>query len=281
MLKIIIPSYKRAGVNHTIRFFPEEIVKEYVWIAVRDEEYDEYVNAHPGINIHNLGKDIDGIAETRQRINEQFSGKIMVLDDDVRFYQTKLGEHPPPSTKLPFIGRGKAFKTVEEYVEMFKYIEDLLDKYSLGTMRNLNFSRDRRWYPYVENTVCYWVFCINLDSFDFKNCNFRNAPPSGMCEDLYIFCDWFDKGNDFFTLVKWNVGEKTGQNEMEGGCNTPDRGIKLKKSYDEFVAMFPQYAKQHESNANFKTYGEDCKITVRTQLNPKKRRQDPKFQKLF
>jgi hypothetical protein len=52
MLKIIIPSYKRAGVNHTIRFMPEEIVKEYVWIAVRDEEYDEYVTAHPGVNIH-------------------------------------------------------------------------------------------------------------------------------------------------------------------------------------------------------------------------------------
>jgi hypothetical protein len=52
-IKIVIPSYKRAGVNPSIDNLPDDIVSKYVTLAVRDEEYNEYVKAHPGVNIHN------------------------------------------------------------------------------------------------------------------------------------------------------------------------------------------------------------------------------------
>ena len=278
-MKIVIPSYKRPGINPTIKHMPEEIVSEYVYIAVRDEEYDEYVKAHPGVKIHNLGKGIDGIVETRQRINEQFSGKIMVVDDDNVFCHTVKGSHQKDPTKKDFIKRGDLIKTKEEFIEFIEYVSDLLDKYSFGSIRNLNFVRDARWLPYTENTVCYWVYFFNLDTFDYVNCSFRNGPPSGFAEDTYIFLDWFDKGNDIFVLVKWNVMETSSttstQNQMEGGCNIPDRGIRYKNSMIELSKMFPQYTTLRKSPKNTEVYGFEVP-TLRTRLVKEKRRQNKK-----
>jgi hypothetical protein len=241
-------------------------------LAVRDEEYNEYVEAHPGVNIHNLGKGIDGIVETRQRINEQFNGKIMVIDDDNTFFHVRHGAHKKDPTNK-YIGRGQRLEFSEEYVEMLEYCSELLDTFEYGTMRNLNFLRDPRWDPYTLNSICYWVHFFNLDTFDYVDCNFRNGPKSGLCEDLYLPTDWFDKGNDFFTLVKYNVGETTGQNQMEGGCNTSDRGLRYKESLEQLYEMFPQYSKLKESKKNTETYGfEVPTLTIR--LNTKKRKYD-------
>ena len=271
-IKIVIPSYKRAGVNPSIDNLPDDIVSKYVTLAVRDEEYDEYLKAHPGVNIHNLGKDIDGIVETRQRINEQFNGKIIVIDDDNIFFHVRHGAHKKDPTNK-YIGRGQRLESSEEYVEMLKYCSTLLDTFEYGTMRNLNFLRDPRWYPYTLNSICYWVHFFNLDTFDYVNCNFRNGPKSGLCEDLYLPIDWFDKGNDFFTLVKYNVGETTGQNQMDGGCNTSDRGIRYKESLEQLHEMFPQYSKLKESKKNTETYGFEIPTLI-IRLNTKKRKYD-------
>lgn len=276
-MKIVIPSYKRPGINPTIENMPEEIVSEYVYIAVRDEEYDEYVNAHPGVKIHNLGKGIDGIVETRQRINEQFSGKIMVLDDDNVFCHTIRGSHKKDPSKGEFIKRGEPINTVEEFKELIKYVSELLDQYAFGSMRNLNFVRDARWLPYTENIVCYWVYFFNLDTFDYENCSFRNGPPSGFAEDTYLFLDWFDKGNDIFVLTRWNVKETSSntstQNQMEGGCNVPDRGIRYKNSLIELNRMFPQYTNLIASEKNTEIYGFEVP-TLRTRLIKEERSQN-------
>jgi len=283
-MKIIIPSYKRPGINPTIDNMPEEIVSEYVYIAVRDEEYNDYIKAHPGVKIHNLGKGIDGIAETRQRINEQFSGKIVVMDDDNVFCHTEIGSHQQNPNKGDFIRRGKPIKTASEFLEMLNFASDLLDVYAFGSMRNLNFVRDARWLPYIENKVCYWIYFFNLDVFDYKNCSFRNGPPSGLSEDTYIFLDWFDKGNDIFVLVKWNVKETSSttstQNQMEGGCNTPDRGIRYKNSMIELNRMFPQHTSLQKSKKNTEVYGFDVP-TLKTRLNKNKRNQIGSTNMLF
>lgn len=283
-MKIVIPSYKRPGINPTIENMPTEIVEEYVYIAVRDEEYLEYVQAHPNVKIHNLGKNIDGIAETRQRINEQFSGKIIIMDDDNVFCHTKVESHKKDPTKGDFIKRGEPIQTKEEFLELFDYVADLLDKYAFGSMRNLNFVRDAEWLPYTENRVCYWIYFFNLETFDYTNCSFRNGPPSGLAEDTYIFLDWFDKGNDIFILVKWNVKETSSgtstQNQMEGGCNTPDRGIRYKESMIELNQMFPQYTSLQKSPKNTEVYGFEVP-TLRTKLNKKKRKQIISENKLF
>ena len=283
-MKIIIPSYKRPGLNPSIDNLPEEIVSEYVYIAVRDEEYEEYVKAHPGVKIHNLGKGINGIVETRQRINEQFSGKILVIDDDNVFHHTEKHSHIKKPENGDFIRRGDKIENAQEFLEFLEYTENLLDKYPFGSMRNLNFVRDARWLPYTENSVCYWVYFFNLDTFDYENCSFRNGPPSGLCEDTYLFLDWFDKGNDIFVLTKWNVKETSSiscsQNAMEGGCNTPDRGIRYKNSMIELNKMFPQYTTLKESKKNTETYGFPVP-TLKTRLNPKKRVQSLKTESLF
>jgi hypothetical protein len=146
-------------------------------------------------------------------------------------------------------------------------------------MRNLNFVRDAAWLPYTENVVCYWIYFFNLETFDYKNCSYRNGPASGLAEDTYIFLEWFDKGNDIFILVKWNVKETTSnsstQNGMEGGCNTPDRGIRYKNSMIELNRMFPQYTKLKESSKNSEVYGFEVP-TLRTRLNKNKRNQNSK-----
>ena len=271
-MKIIIPSYKRPGINPTLDSLPQDIIDKYVSLAVRDEEYEEYRRSHPNVHIHNLGKGVDGIVETRQRINEQFTGKIIVIDDDIVFHHTIVGSHQKDPTKKDFIKCGDRLQTSEEFEEMIDYIDNLLDSYGFGSMRNLNFVRDARWLPYTKNTVCYWIYCFNLDIFDYENCSFRNGPPSGLSEDTYIYLDWFDKGNDIFVLVKWNVSETTTQNGMEGGCNTPDRGIKYMNSMLELHEMFPQYTTVRESKKNSETYGFTVP-TLKTRLVKNKRRQ--------
>jgi len=269
-MKIVIPSYKRPGINPTILNMPDDIVKEYVYIAVRDEEYHDYVKAHPGVKIHNLGKDIDGIVETRQRINEQFTGKIMVLDDDVIFMHTEVGSHKDKPATEDFIRRGKKLTKPEEFVELIECVDDLLDKYSFGSMRNLNFIRPATWLPYTTNKVCYWVFFLNLETFNYNECSFRNGPPSGLAEDTYLFLDWFDKGNDIFVLNKWNIDQTTKQNGMEGGCSSPDRGLRYKKSMEELHTMFPKYTSLKESKFNTELYGFEVP-TLRTRLYEKHR----------
>jgi hypothetical protein len=270
-MKIIIPSYKRPGINPSLDNLPHEIVEKYVYLAVRNEEYDEYVLAHPNVKIHNLGDGVDGILETRQRINEQFTGKIMIIDDDNIFHQTNIkSKKKDPEDK--YIQRGIQMQSVEEFEEMLSFIDKTLDDYSLGTMRNLNFIRGLDWLPYAINKVCYWVYFINLDTFKYEDCNFRNGPKSGLCEDLYLYVDWFDKGNDFFTLAKWNVNETSKMNGMTGGCNFPERGIKYKHSLEELHKMFTHHSSLVKSKKNTETFGFEVP-TLKIRLNAKKRMQ--------
>ena len=241
-------------------------------MAVRDEEYDLYKEAHPNIKIHNLGKGIDGIVETRQRINEQFTGKVMIIDDDNIFHHTNIKTKKSDPNE-EYIQRGPKIETKEEFEEMLSFVSTVLDDYYLGTMRNLNFIRDLSWLPYILNKLCYWVYFINLDKFDAQEYSFRNGPKSGLVEDLYLYIDWYDKGNDFFTMAKWNVSESTGQNEMEGGCNTPDRGVRYRDSMIELHEMFPQHTSLIKSEKNTETYGFEVP-TLRVRFNEKKRNQN-------
>ena len=91
MIKICIPSYKRPNEVIALDKVTPENQTKYFWLCVRDEELEQYKENYPHCNYLNLGSEwlpTDNVRETRQRVNEMMSGKILVIDDDITFSKT-------------------------------------------------------------------------------------------------------------------------------------------------------------------------------------------------
>jgi len=117
-MRYIIPTHGRVGRQVTYDRLPPDI-QEQVTFVVQDCEAHLWRGV--GVRLAVLPLGITTIGPTRQWINENFDGKICVLDDDIRFATRGDGEE---TSRTKFV-----LSTHEEMREMFSDIETALDDY--------------------------------------------------------------------------------------------------------------------------------------------------------
>ena len=85
---IYIPTRGRADNQVTLSFFPEDMRKDVVLVIDEDEKH-LYENKYD-CKYMVIPEDIKGIAKKRQYIHKHTEDKkIVMLDDDLRFYMRK------------------------------------------------------------------------------------------------------------------------------------------------------------------------------------------------
>ena len=251
--KIVIPTYNRAGKVRAMEHLSDYIQQNHVWLAVRAEEYQAYKQAYPYVNIHILEGDVDGVTPTRQRVNEQFSGTIVVIDDDVHFVVTEVqySEKYPKGKITPLRANND-----DDIIEMLTYIRDLSVDNPYGGVVCLHFPRDENAYPMFWNKVALWAVWFNLDKGKFDPYEFDYTTGPEFIEDVYMSIIWFDNGNDHPILSKWSIMKAAGTGDEDGGCNAvPDRSKSHNASANWLATHYRKYCYERNSPKYNKTMG--------------------------
>ena len=250
-IKIVIPSYRRPDNVLALSEVTPELQEKYYVIAVRKSEEEQYKKNYPHPEYLILPDGNYGIRETRQYINEYSTGKIIVIDDDVRFRRT----YPKPCLSCKDKGKPQVNwarytkETTSEVLEdMIEYLETLMDQYYFGGIRSL--ATQPRVYerviPYVLNKAVIWSAFFNLDHFDTEEFNYNNGP--AMLEDIYINVEYFDKGYDIPSVTKFGISKPTKIGEQGGGCSEmTNRSSIHNKACIEMEQTYPHYIKAIES----------------------------------
>lgn len=245
MIKICIPSYKRPNDVLALKGVSEENQKKYYWLCVRNNELEEYKSNYPHCNYLDLGTDFGdrGVVETRQRINEMMSGKILVIDDDITFHETVV----VPKNDFHYMRYSKDVDINESFDDMILYISELMDENPHGSIRSLLHPRDARKYmPYTTNKTCLWAVWFNLDLFDVNEVSYRTGPE--FAEDIYMSCRFFELGYDLVNVCKYSIKKAKTTGSQEGGCNEhPNRGQAHNESVDFLVNMYPHLCRSKKS----------------------------------
>jgi len=152
-MKIYIPTRGRADDQVTLSFFPESLRKEVVLVIDSDEEHlykDKY-----DCQFMVIPEDIKGIAKKRQYIHKHTDDKkIVMLDDDLRFYIRKSDS----DWHLRYL-------EPDEYPALFGLLDVWLDDYAhVGVSAREGNNRVEKLA--VENTRYMRVLGYNLDMFD-------------------------------------------------------------------------------------------------------------------
>lgn len=272
MIKICIISYQRPTDVYALDNISPELQKKYFWLCVRDEEVDEYKKTYPHCNYLNLGTDFGprGVVETRQRVNEMMSGKILVLDDDITLHKTKIDIRPYKDE--PFHYMTYDTPTTNDILE--ELLEDLdvwMDETPHGSFCHHSFPRDaRKHYPYATNKVALLAVWFNLDVIDTNEISYRHGPE--FIEDVYMSCRFFELGYDIRNVFKYCIKNKRGGSQ-NGGCNVhPNRGKAHSESASWLASNYPQWCNLKRSKVYSKATGMEvntvnCKL-VKKQTEP-------------
>lgn len=272
MLKIVIPSYGRAGAVTALKNIPEEVQSKYYWIAVRPEEEKAYKEAYPKCNIKPLKGDVSGVTPTRQRINEQFEGKILVIDDDVKFITTHLDVDKLRHRGHKYCVRGNGkVTTLKEYDSFSEYICQMMENNPFGGLMSLGFKSDQRKFPNQWNRPIIWAVWFNLEKFDCKKFDYTQGPE--FIEDVYMSIRWYDEGNDFPCVMgPYAIAKSHGTGDQSGGCNAVDNRSKSHNASAKWLEdNYPQYCWQKPSPKYHKTMGAPTN-TVECKLQQKHRK---------
>ena len=157
-MKIYIPTRGRADNQVTLSFFPESMRENVVLVIDADEE-EQYVNRDGHYKYvceyMVVPEDIKGISKKRQYIHENTTdNKIVMLDDDLRFYIRK-------STNDWHL----RYLEPDEYPALFGLLDTWLDTYAhVGV--SAREGNNRVEHLAVENTRYMRVLGYNLDMFD-------------------------------------------------------------------------------------------------------------------
>ena len=261
-IKICIPSYKRPNEVIALDKVTPENQAKYFWLCVRDEELEQYKENYPHCNYLNLGSEwlpTDNVRETRQRINEMMSGKILVIDDDCTLHRTKVVIQDWKGKPFHYMRMDSKTNTNDVLEELLEYMDTLMDEFPFGGIRNISHPRDaRKYFPYKMNQVCALAVWFNLDMFDTNEMSYRHGPEMG--EDTYMVLKWFDKGYDIPQICLWNAKNAKKVNSQEGGCSTlTNRGEVHDASTRKLVELFPHLCKLKKSE----TYGGTLAVSIK------------------
>ena len=195
---IYIPTRGRANNQETFKWFPKSMHDQIVMVIDEDERelYDQY--PCPKLIIP---EDVKGISAKRKIIVENAQDKkIVMLDDDLRFYIRKAHN----DWHLRYL-------EPEEYPALFGLLDKWLDEYAhcgISAREGNNRVEDLA----VENTRYMRVLAYNLDMM--KDIEFGRTE---VMEDFDIALELLKKGMPSKVSFYYAQGQKS--SNAEGGCS--------------------------------------------------------------
>ena len=197
-MRIFIPTRGRADSQVTLSFFPEELRKE-VTLVVDQDEKDNYSQYDCKIMV--CDDSVHDIATKRKFIHDHTDdNKIVMLDDDLRFYIRK-------STNDWHL----RYLEPEEYPALFGLLDVWLDDYAHCGI-SAREGNNRVEHLSVENTRYMRVLAYNLDKFEgvvMDRCK--------VMEDFDVNLQLLKKG--LSSKVSYYYAQGQGSSNAAGGCS--------------------------------------------------------------
>lgn len=253
MLPIFIPSYMRAGKSAAMRrvfiHFNSKDLKN-ITMVVRPEEYDEYCDAYPDINILKLTGDINGLASTRQWIvdyaTKQGIPYILDMDDDifqVRALYKDTNKHGLECSRLFTIDDGildlypSIFRAASKVaVEVMKTHKDAL----YGNIRRRRFSDKKSYHrtKYVlqgGSTPRQFTFVNIKGLYDSNIQRDMVFDPHG--DDIGFAAVVLAKGKKCFSIPSFTYGYI--DEKCDSVIRTPETSKRLHKYEYDVLQQYP------------------------------------------
>jgi len=197
-MNIYIPTRGRADQQVTLSYFPEEL-RQQVTLVVDYDEADQYTKYDCKIMV--CPESVHDIATKRKYIHENSTtNKIVMLDDDLRFYIRK--KHNDWHLR---------YLEGEEYPAMFGLIDKWLDDYAHVGI-SAREGNNRVEHLSVENTRYMRVLAYNLDHFDGVE-----VGRVKVMEDFDINLQLLKKGLP--SKVSYYYAQGQGSSNAAGGCS--------------------------------------------------------------
>ena len=199
-MNIYIPTRGRADHQVTLSYFPEEL-RQQVTLVVDHDEADQYTKYDCKTMV--CPETVHDIATKRKYIHENSTtNKIVMLDDDLRFYIRK--KHNDWHLR---------YLEGEEYPAMFGLIDKWLDDYAHVGI-SAREGNNRVEHLSVENTRYMRVLAYNLDMFKGKDIElFRTKVMSDFDMNLQLL----SKGLP--NKVSYYYAQGHGSSNAPGGCS--------------------------------------------------------------
>jgi hypothetical protein len=217
-LQIMIPSRSRSQYVRTIYHLSENLWPS-ITIVVPPEQYKSY-RADIPMEIEILEFDGAGIAAKREFIlHLNHTGKVIMLDDDLKFYKrTEDGARFPGTFHL-------------QTEQMIGEIVDFLDCYPMVGLTD-KFMSQTRPRGYVECHRFNQVLGFNRDLLPKPWPQFR--VPHDEEHDVHL--QLLTRGCKTAVLTEWSKADKA---DAPGGCNDWRNADILKYTHEKLIELWP------------------------------------------
>jgi len=223
--RTFVPSLSRADRQITIpKFCPWGI------LVVNPEEEEEYRQHNPDTRILTVPEGMKGIAKVRRWILESFPGKVIMLDDDLRFYYRNV----PGDWHLKYA-------TPEQTHQLFDLIWMDLNRYAHGGV-SAREGNNRLPDEMQVNCRLLRMLCYNTklfpDTLEYDRVE--------VMEDFDIQLQLLRAGLPNFMFTKWAQGQPGTQDP--GGCSTYRTGEVQRAAALRLAELHPGLVRVVEKN---------------------------------
>lgn len=217
-LQICIPSRSRFRENRTLHNLSKNLLP-IVTVVVPVSQYEDYRSRLPEV-VKILPFEGQGIAAKREFIlTSKRNGKLIMLDDDLRFHKRTQDGTKFPAT-LP-----------EQTEQMFEEMSKFLDLYPMVGLTDKFMSHTKPRF-FIECHRFNQVLGINRDLLPQPWPQFRVRHD----EEHDVHLQLLTRGCKTAVLTEWSKSDKAG---AAGGCNDWRSPEILKQVHEELTALWP------------------------------------------
>ena len=199
-LKLFIPSRGRWEKQSTLDNLPPEI-RKITTLVVDAKELKHYHPVAKKYGVFLIPLSVNGITEVRREIIKISEGKIVMLDDDLKFAKriSKTDWHLTPI-------RGK------EVIPMFEWLEKSLGEYAHASISARQGNNNEK------ADVAYNQRYIRILGFNTKCFEDVKLGRVTVMEDFDIALQLINQG--YSSIISYVYAQDQSASNMEGGCST-------------------------------------------------------------
>jgi len=232
-MHIYIPTMRRARLQYTLQELQHQSTYPVTLVTPYDE-YDDYKDIYPDVDIISPPPEVQRIAATRQWIMEQASDeKVVMMDDDLTF-AARLHKDPEKFGRM----------LAHDYKQMLDVLNFVLDKYHHGGI-SIREGANRNTAPIVSCQRMCRVIAYRRSTFFREGVDFRNNTVMDDFEaTLHLLTRGYPNGivNSYVQNQKGS-GTKGGASTYRDLAMHADAASRLQARYPDFVNLVEKTTK--------------------------------------